>query len=143
LSLTNARAAGSDARPREPMRDLATLRRAKADASVTRMSGRLVEQRQVETRSVNGVEQPVFDELRFDGRDWIVFRGVCDQGRSHSETYRTEAEARGAFASVKVTLSLTRDQLISWQHAAAAERRTLEDWMLEAAALAYARGSSH
>ena len=65
------------------------------------MSDRLVDQRWVETRSIDDVEYPVFDELRFNGQDWIVLRGVWAHGRVSAETYHNEAQAREAFRSAK------------------------------------------
>jgi hypothetical protein len=63
------------------------------------MSDRLIDQRWVATRSIDDVEYPVFDELRFNGQDWIVVRGVWAHGRASAETYRNEAQAREAFRS--------------------------------------------
>jgi hypothetical protein len=103
----------------------------------------LVEEIQTGTRLVAGTRCPIVDQLRRTARDWLVVRDVCNDVPRITETYRTEAEAREAYAtrldgrkpragtaaSQRVTLRLTPTERAAWGAAAARESQTVAEWI--------------
>jgi hypothetical protein len=108
----------------------------------------LVEEIQTGTRLVAGIRCPIVDQLRRTARDWLVVRDVCNNVPRITETYRTEAEAREAYAttrldgrkpragtaaSERVTLRLTPTERAAWEAAAARASQTVAEWIRSSA----------
>lgn len=116
----------------------------------------LIQQLQVGTRWVAGVERPVVDQLWCAGKSWRVVRELCVGVPRSTEEYSSELAALEAFgtrlegrkprtqapATERIAVRATSAELAAWRAAAEQESRSVSDWIRAAAELAIARGST-
>lgn len=121
------------------------------------MTPELIDELQVGTRMVAGTDWPVIDQLwRRGPHTWEIVRELCNGVPRARETFRSEAAAREAFgsriegrkpragkpATERIALRITADEKRRWTEAGAREGKELSRWIIAAAELAWARGST-
>lgn len=116
----------------------------------------LLDEIRVGIRTIVGTEWPVVDQLWCSGKAWLVVRELCNGVPRGSEEYSSELAAREAFgsrlegrkpraqapATERIAVRATSAELAAWRTAAAAEGRSVSEWLRAAAELALARGST-